>query len=246
MDSFNICLAGIPVHVDCSYSYLKEFCEEYLSQKAPEVTISISKEDILFERIKADFSYKTVSGNIEEHIDEYLETLALCRKAALIMLEYETLLIHGSVVVKDKCGYLFMAPAGTGKTTHSMLWEKLFPDAYILSGDKPLIKIDDSGITAYGTPWRGKEKYGRNDSASLKAICILERDITNHIERISFEEASPILYQQVYKPEDKLNILTVLKLLNKMDKRIKFYRLGCNTDDEAAYTSMLGMRDDND
>ena len=76
----------------------------------------------------------------------------------------------------------------------------------------------------------------------VKAICILTRDTTNHIEEISLEDAFPILYQQTYRPKDVAKLSRTIDLINRMAKNVKFFRLGCNMDPEAARISFEGMQ----
>ena len=99
------------------------------------------------------------------------------------MISYDTILFHGSVIAVDGIGYLFTAKSGTGKSTHTRLWREYFGDrAAMVNDDKPLLKITDSSVIAYGTPYNGKHRLGTNISVPLKAICILTRAADNHIE----------------------------------------------------------------
>ena len=49
-------------------------------------------------------------------------------------------MLHSSAVVADGKAYLFTADSGTGKSTHTQLWPRMFGDrAYILNDDKPAL-----------------------------------------------------------------------------------------------------------
>ena len=51
-----------------------------------------------------------------------IEPMILQRKLANALLQYYTILIHGAAIsCNNKC-YIFIAPSGTGKTTHIMNW----------------------------------------------------------------------------------------------------------------------------
>ena len=133
--------------------------------------------------------------------DEYLETLALYRKIVERLLEWDTLLFHGSCISVDSKAYLFTAKSGTGKSTHTQLWKKLFGErAVFINDDKPLLKISAQGVTVYGTPWDGKHHRSTNTSCPLKAVCILTRNTENSIQRIDKKAALPMLCQQSYRP----------------------------------------------
>ena len=51
----------------------------------------------------------------------------------------------------------------------------------MINDDKPLLKIKDSGVRVYGTPWDGKHRLSTNISVPLKALCILNRGKENKI-----------------------------------------------------------------
>ena len=51
-----------------------------------------------------------------------------------------------------------------------------------------------------------------------------------------------MLYQQAYRPTGAGELVKTLELLDRLGKSVKFYRLGCNMDDEAAYCSYNGMK----
>ena len=142
----------------------------------------------------------------------------------------------------DGQAYLFTAKSGTGKTTHTRLWLKQFgARAVMVNGDKPLIHITRECATVYGTPWDGKEHLSRNMSCPLKAVCILTRSKTNHIERISPKEALMMLCQQSYRPAQPAALRKTLALVDLLSSSVPLYRLGCNMEPEAALVAYHGM-----
>ena len=159
------------------------------------------------------------------------------------MPKYDRFLIHGSAVAVDGEGYLFTAKSGTGKSTHVKLWREIFGDrAVMVNDDKPIIGISEEGAMIYGTPYDGKERLSNNISAPLKAICILERSEKNEIREISAIEAYPIIVQQTYHPLNPEMLNKTLELLDRMSGLVKFYRLSCNMEREAAEISYSEMR----
>ena len=112
----------------------------------------------------------------------------------------------------------------------------------MVNDDKPILQISDSSVTVYGTPYNGKYRLGTNISVPLKALCILERAEENHIERITKAQAYAMLLQQVYRPQDHLQMIKTLKLVDKMAERVELYRLGCNMDISAAEVAYNGMK----
>lgn len=241
---FNIEIAGKSVRIEPMYGCIHEYCRGFVTNKEADTIVSISQADIDFERKKSESEDIKEGIPIRHFTDEYLETLAVYRKIADKMLEWETILFHGSVVAVDGIGYLFTAKSGTGKSTHTALWRKLFGErAVMVNDDKPLIKVKESGTIVYGTPWNGKHRLGANMSAPLKAICILERSAENHIEKITADSAYNMLVQQVYRPQDPQKLLKVLQLIDKLSENTELYKLGCNMDISAAETAFKAMGD---
>ena len=244
MTVFTLSLAGAVIRVEALYPSTQTYCRDYLTDAEPELSVSISQADIDFEREKSA-QEDALEGLAPRHFsDAYLETLAVYRKLAKALLQRDALVFHGSVVAWEGKAYLFTALSGTGKTTHTRLWLKMIPGSYVLNGDKPLLRVCEDGVYACGTPWQGKERYGCNEILPLKAICLLERDNCNHIEPITFRDAMATLIQQSNRPSETELLLRTLDLIGRMDGRVRFYRLGCNMEDEAALVSFRGMTEE--
>lgn len=240
--SFRIALAGQVIGVSALYEQTRTFCKNYLTDAPASFEVAVTPADIAFEREKSDRE-AAVEGHAPGNFsDEYLETLALYRKIVERLLEWDTLLFHGSCISVDSKAYLFTAKSGTGKTTHTRLWMQQFGDrAVMVNGDKPLLHVSNTGVTVYGTPWDGKEHLSTNTSCPLKALCILTRSETNHIERISKKEALPMLCQQVYRPETPATLAKMLALVDRLGSSVPLYRLGCNMEPEAALVAYHGI-----
>ncbi|MFI3293624.1 MAG: hypothetical protein SNI70_08910 [Rikenellaceae bacterium] len=100
-------------------------------------------------------------------------------------LPYSTLLLHASAILKDGNTHLFIGKSGTGKSTHSRMWQESFPDAELLNDDHPVIRCHESGeVIAYGSPWSGKTPCYRNLSAPLRGIIRIKRAKYNKITRL--------------------------------------------------------------
>ena len=240
MEEFTISLAEIPIGIRPLCPEIQPFFTDYLSEEAPRFTVAASKKDLEYEQTMFD------RRNGEELLlpprsASSLEVSALLRKIANRIDEYDTLLFHGSVVAVDGKAYLFTAPSGTGKTTHTRLWLQQLPQAFILNGDKPFLKADSSGhVLACGTPWMGKEQFGRNLILPLEAICILERAKENHIASVTQKEAGRELLHRAHLP-DGIAGVHAIELLNRIVREVRLFRLGCNMEAEAAQVSIRAM-----
>lgn len=231
---FQIKLADKLIQADCLYEKNRRYCEKYLddSHEQAEILVRIDQSDIDAE--KTDSPYSS---------DVMYENTALYRKIAESMIDYDTLLFHGSVICMDGNAYMFCADSGTGKSTHTRMWREYYQDrVFMINDDKPLISVKDTDIRAWGTPWSGKHHLDTNTSAPLKGICFLERDTVNHIERITEDLALPGLLKYSYRSSDPARVQKSLALLVNMAKRIPVYTLGCNISHEAAVTAYEGMK----
>lgn len=233
------------------YESSKSYCQAYLTEDAADLRIVMGEADIRAERARypreeldalfADGGEMTV-GAMQLSEAAYLELLALYRRLAEVLLERDVLLFHGSAVAVDGRVYLFSARSGTGKSTHTALWRRLFGErAVMVNDDKPLLKFDKGQIFVCGTPWDGKHRLSSNCVMPLQAVCLLERGTENRIWEIIPSEALEFLFQQTYKPETVQGMEKTLELLGRMTEQVRFYKLQCNMEPEAAEIAARGM-----
>ncbi len=233
---FTVCLAGKNIAVTSIYDEVYDLCRDYLTDNTADMTVKVTPEDIAYEN-RLNIRESEIEGiQLVDYQDSYLETLAVYRKIATKMLDFDTFLMHGAVVAVDDKAWLFTAPSGTGKTTHINLWLENIPGSYVVNGDKPLIHIGDE-CTVYGTPWSGKEGMNRNVGVKLCGIVFLNRGKDNSIEQVRMSQVLPVLIQQSYRPGDKAGLEKTLALLTRLGRKIPMYQLYCNMDPEAALTA---------
>ena len=236
-------IADKVVEVTSIHAEVHKYCADYQTDENVDYSVTTTQADIDFEREKSAREDEVEGIPVRHFSDSYLEELAVYRKIAEKMLDFDTVLFHGSVVAVDGVGYLFTAKSGTGKSTHTRLWREYFGErAVMVNDDKPLLHIADSGVVAYGTPYNGKHRLGTNTSVPLKAICILTRSAENHIEPITREQAYTMLLQQVYRPADMLKMAKTLALVDRLADSVKLYKLDCNMDISAAKIAYEGMK----
>ncbi len=244
MSNLTIKLAGKNISVSSLHSFVKEYCRDYLTTEQADFSVSISQSDVDNEREKSKREDIKENMPVRKFSDDYLESLAVYRKIADKLLDFDTLLFHGSAIALDGVGYLFTAKSGTGKSTHTRLWREHFGErAVMVNDDKPLIRVAEQGAAVYGTPWDGKHRLSTNISVPLKAVCILERLSENHIEEITAKQAYNMLVQQAHKPKEPEKLIKALQLIDRFTETVQLYRLGCNMDISAAETAYNAMKE---
>ena len=242
MIEFTIALAGKTISISALHPSTREYCRDYLAEGPADFCLVITQADIDFEREKSAREDQIEGIPVRQFSDAYLETLAVYRKIADKMLEYDTLLFHGSAIAVDGQAYLFTAKSGTGKSTHTRLWRELFGDRVVMvNDDKPLLRVTKDGVMVCGTPWDGKHRISTNVQMPLKGICILSRAKENHIRKLTVAEALPMLLQQSYRSANPVYLGMLLPLLDKLSKSTGLYSLGCNMEPEAAKVAYEGM-----
>ena len=238
---FTVSLAGVNIGISSVYDTVYNMCGGYLTENSADFTVKTDAFDIDFEREKAENEAKAEGRSYVDFPNGYLETLAVYRKIAVKLLDHGVFLMHGVALGLEGKAYLFTAPSGVGKTTHSRFWCDAYPGAFIINGDKPLIKVTEDGVYVCGTPWAGKEGQNTNVIMPLKAVCFLFRGKENEIKEVDFGSVFPLMIGQTYRPENAEDMQKTLELIKKTGERTKLFALHCNLDPDAARVAREGM-----
>ena len=175
------------------------------------------------------------------------ETLAYMESAYQFYLElvkHDGFYLHASAVALENRAYLFSAPPGTGKSTHTRLWQNIFgPEAEVFNDDKPALRRMDGTWYAYGTPWCGKDGININMKVPLGGICFLKQAQENWIRRLTQQEAvQRILSQTIFRFEDASMLNAMLSSLDRLVREIPVYELENRPEPSAAHLSYETMR----
>lgn len=230
---FRIRIAELNIEIQNKYPFSEKFCREFAAEfSKPDITVFVTPEELEAER----------ELDVYNSTDGYLECICIYRKIALELPKFDAMVFHASVISCDGEGYAFAAHSGTGKSTHTELWLRVFGErASIVNGDKPIFRLINGKWHVFDTPWRGKEKLGNHSSAPLKSICFLERGKENAIKPIGDAEAVARLFSQVLLPKDPVMAEQQLALLDSLISSTPTYLLHCNMLPEAAIVSYQGM-----
>lgn len=210
----------------------KTQAQPYLAaiDRSADITISFRHEQML----------RKVPQMTDFDTAEYIGTGALF---AVEILRFEGFQLHASAVQLDGKAYLFSAPSGTGKSTHTEKWCRLF-GAEIINDDKPVLRRVDGRWMVYGTPWSGKHDLSKPVGVPLGGIAFLQRGEENGIRKMLLNEAVPAMISQCLRLVHKECMRKQLELIDKLLKEIPVWRLTCRNDDEAAMVSYGAMKTD--
>lgn len=227
-------VADLNLLINYKYDTMKKQCPDYKAEfEKPNLSINIPDEEI--QRLQGENPCLSCNDV------EYVYTGAAFYEA---LLHFDGFMLHSSGVVKDGYAYLFSADPGTGKSTHTALWQEYFgeDDAKIINDDKPAIRLVDGNLYVYGTPWSGKTDKNINMRVPIGAIVCLERSKNNWVREITPKEAIPLILQQTVRPSEKSKMINLLTILDKVLSRVKIYRMGCNMSREAVEVSYNSIK----
>lgn len=155
------------------------------------------------------------------------------------LLEFNGCMFHASAVAMDNNAYLFSAKSGTGKSTHTKLWQRYFGEgkALIINDDKPAIRFIDNEIYVYGTPWSGKSNKNLPMKVPLKGIVFIERSETNWMSLVDHKQAIKLILDQTLRPKEIEKMEILLGLIDTILKTVPVYKMGCDISEEAVKLS---------
>lgn len=149
--------------------------------------------------------------------------------------QYDTLMVHASVIAANGGGYMFLGRSGTGKSTHSRLWLENVEDSVLLNDDNPVVRVMDEDVTVYGTPWSGKTPCYKNESVPLKAFVRISQAPYNKIERLSvINSYASLLPSCSCMRWDRKSTDALHATVEKVISRTGGWHLECLPDAEAA------------
>ena len=226
-------IADIPVRYKPQYAMTQTRSEQYrIADTIPSHALGTDRECI--ETMQKEQPHLTM---------EECEYMQIGREFYSLLLQYDGMLLHASAVVVDGFAYLFSAPSGTGKSTHTSLWlQKFGSGAYLLNDDKPALRVFPDGVFAYGTPFSGKYDLSVNARVPVRGIAFIARSETNRMERIAGRDALYALLNQTVRPRDVQVYVKLLQLVQTVTQTVPIYRLYCNMDPQAAELSYETMR----
>ena len=109
------------------------------------------------------------------------------------------LAIHSASLYYRERAWLFAAPSGTGKSTHTNLWNQYFHTP-VLNGDLNLISCENETPMIHGIPWCGTSGSSDASSYPLGGIVLLKQSPTNLCWDPAEDEQTLLVLQRSISP----------------------------------------------
>ena len=221
-------IADLTVQMDVSGRTLQQASAyEIHTDKPADIVLECDVDEIL--QLNPEITDRDVA--------QYMGTGAIFARE---LLSFDGSFLHSSAVVLDGKAYLFSAPSGTGKSTHTEKWCRLFGARY-LNDDKPALRLVDGVWMAYGTPWSGKHDLSSNEGVPVGGVAVLRRGEENAIRRMQPAEALPWIMSQTSFRLSRINMEKQLALMDQFLRQVPIWQLYCRNEDAAALLSRDAM-----
>ncbi|MBQ8783839.1 MAG: hypothetical protein IJZ57_08730 [Clostridia bacterium] len=215
-------IAGLTVEYSCRFDLLKSRSKKYIcDEKEPQIKLSLGEDYYISRRKK----FPTLT-------DEEIEYIGMGAAFYKELLSFDGMMLHASAVELEGEAYLFSAPSGTGKSTHTEGWLRVFEKAEIINDDKPAVRKVDGQYFAFGTPFSGKNDISVNKGYPIKGICFLDRG-QNQIKRLDAQSAMTPLFNQTIRPDDEGKMDLLCLRVEDLLENVSFYAMLCDTSSEA-------------
>lgn len=226
-------IAGLRVRMD-TFGRTAEQAEAYLvpTEGEPDIVVTSYGEQLQESRphlSRDESEYLATGGYFYQHL-----------------LQFDAMMLHSSAVVMDGYAYLFSAPCGTGKSTHTTMWREAFgyDRVLMLNDDKPALRLENGRWYAYGTPWSGKTAQNINMKVPLGGICVLTRGEANEIAPFGGLPATLVLLEQTMRIPTPEGRGRLLELINNLLEKVPVWKLKCTPTKDAAQVSHKAMSEE--
>ena len=142
--------------------------------------------------------------------------------------------IHSaSICYRDKA-WLFSAVSGTGKSTHTNMWERLYKTA-VINGDLNLLAFERGKPVIHGIPWCGTSEIFSRETLPLGGIVMLKQAQIDFIEELTPDKKALFIMQRFISPMWKVEQLKdSVRFADELSRKIHTCRLYCTKNDSAA------------
>ena len=139
----------------------------------------------------------------------------------------DAFLIHSCGVIHGECGYLFVGPPESGKSTIARL---SLPDK-VLNDEVNVVSFSGKGVEICSTPFNGPFKEKSEGRSALKAVLLLRQGLEHKLAKVDGAEAVKALMREIVPPIGLDEEITpevradMLDMAIRLQKSIPVYRL---------------------
>lgn len=225
-------IAGLKIEMTVRYELLKKQSRKYLCDFSGEPDITVeAKED------KMEILHKR-SPRLNIAQREYICTAAVFYNS---LLRFDGFMLHSSSISYGGRAYLFTADSGTGKSTHTSLWETYIDGVEFINDDKPAVRLIDGRFFACGTPWSGKTDLSNAIRVPVGGVALLRRGAENTVSPATARQAVLALLRQTHLPASPEGTDSLAALLDRFVRTVPVYDLACDISEEAVKTSFEAL-----
>ena len=147
-----------------------------------------------------------------------------------LLLRFDALILHASLVDWKGQGILFCAPSGTGKSTQAALWAQ-YMGSRTLNGDRAGIRCDQGIWKAWGIPFAGTSGIYCNESVPVKAVVLLCQGTQNSISSVSPLNAFKRMFPECSAQRWDAGFMDrLIGILSELSRSVSVYQLVCRPD----------------
>ena len=151
-----------------------------------------------------------------------------------ILLEQNGMILHCCYMESTEGAILFSAPSGTGKTTQSNIWNKVY-GTRVINGDRCLIQKNKDEFFANGFFQHGTAVECENVTMPIRAVVIIRQSNRNYIEELAETQKVMLLYSEcTVNSWDEADVNKALDLLQNFATQTRVFMLHCTMEDTAA------------
>lgn len=157
--------------------------------------------------------------------------------------------LRSSAVVINDMAYVFAAPQGAGKTSHTEKWIRYF-NAERITGNVTVLELSENengteSLFAYGLPWGHETETVVNVRVRVASVCFLRIHFENEIRKTTVGVASENLMKNAFDPEMAKEFGDAMKDFSvRGAKAVTMFLFGCMDNKAAAklsYRFMTGV-----
>lgn len=219
------------VHKDRSYEVFADenngFVRYFRDAVREEVPFSISRFD--WEKRRIDIEYLPKGKKLLSDLGVCFFHLAW----EAVLIHENRLILHAACVNTEFGGLLFSGVSGIGKSTQADLWCQ-YEEGRLLNGDRPVLRNEEDGWYAYGSPYAGSSKCYVNDKCPVKAIVMLQQAERCSLRRLGAIDAFRNIYKGLtINSWDKEYVQIATDMAIELGGDIPVYELACTPDRNA-------------